>query len=136
MRFQVPQFIDIEDKIFGPFTFKQFIYLLGGGSLAYIAFRSLPKLLGIPLALAAVILALLLTFYKINNKPFIFMLQAWFRHVTSPHLYVWKQRQPEPDKKVPQKQVKAAQTNTIPALTESKLDSLAWSLDVKDITKK
>ena len=31
MRFQVPQFIEIESKIFGPLTFKQFIYLAGGG---------------------------------------------------------------------------------------------------------
>jgi len=30
MRFEVPQFIEVEDKIFGPFTWKQFIYLMGG----------------------------------------------------------------------------------------------------------
>jgi hypothetical protein len=29
MQFRVPQFIDIEDKLFGPLTFKQFIYLAG-----------------------------------------------------------------------------------------------------------
>ncbi len=33
MRFEVPQFIDVEDKIFGPFTFKQFLYLAGGAGL-------------------------------------------------------------------------------------------------------
>jgi len=30
MRHEVPQFIDIEDKIFGPLTFFQGLYLLGG----------------------------------------------------------------------------------------------------------
>ena len=30
MRFEVPQFIEIEDKIIGPLTWKQFIYLAGG----------------------------------------------------------------------------------------------------------
>ncbi|TSC80302.1 MAG: hypothetical protein G01um101429_152 [Parcubacteria group bacterium Gr01-1014_29] len=30
-QFQVPQFIEVEDKIFGPLTTKQFFYLLGGG---------------------------------------------------------------------------------------------------------
>lgn len=30
MRYQVPQFVDIEDKIVGPFTLKQFLIYLGG----------------------------------------------------------------------------------------------------------
>jgi hypothetical protein len=30
MRHEVPQFIDIEDKIFGPLTFLQGLYLIGG----------------------------------------------------------------------------------------------------------
>ena len=30
MQFQVPQFIEIEDKIIGPFTGRQFAFLLGG----------------------------------------------------------------------------------------------------------
>jgi len=42
MRFKVPQFIDIEDKIFGPFSFKQFVYLAGGAGLCYIFFKTLP----------------------------------------------------------------------------------------------
>ena len=27
MQYQVPQFIEVEDKIFGPLTFKQFLYI-------------------------------------------------------------------------------------------------------------
>ena len=42
MRYQVPQFIEVEDRIFGPFTFRQFIYLAGGAGLCFIAYRSLP----------------------------------------------------------------------------------------------
>jgi len=36
MQFRVPQFLDIEDKVFGPFTFKQFGYMLGAIAFAYI----------------------------------------------------------------------------------------------------
>lgn len=36
MQFKIPQFLDIEDKIFGPFTFKQFSYLLASIAFAYI----------------------------------------------------------------------------------------------------
>ena len=35
MQFQVPQFLDVEDKIVGPFTIKQFIYLAGGVGMGY-----------------------------------------------------------------------------------------------------
>ena len=31
MQFQVPQFIETEDKIVGPFTLRQFIYVAGAG---------------------------------------------------------------------------------------------------------
>ena len=43
MRFQVPQFIEVEDKIFGPLTFKQFVYVTGGVGLAVILFLFLPR---------------------------------------------------------------------------------------------
>ena len=37
MRFQLPQFIETETKLVGPFTLKQFIYLAGGASVAIAA---------------------------------------------------------------------------------------------------
>ena len=42
MQFQVPQFIEVEDKIFGPLTFKQFVYVAGGAGLAYLVWRVSP----------------------------------------------------------------------------------------------
>ena len=39
MQFQVPQFIEIEDKIIGPFTVKQFIYLVGGAGMDFIILK-------------------------------------------------------------------------------------------------
>ena len=38
MRFQVPQFIEVEDKIFGPMTLKQFIYMAGGAGLSFLIY--------------------------------------------------------------------------------------------------
>ena len=71
MRFQVPQFIDIEDKIFGPLTFKQFVYLAGAGGLGFLIFKSLPLLIALPLILGVLGLGVSLAFVKINNKTFI-----------------------------------------------------------------
>ena len=80
MRYQVPQFIEIEDKIFGPLTIKQFVYLAGGAALAYLVYASLnahiPLFLTIVLMVPPAALGVALAFYKINGKPFI---NAYFR---------------------------------------------------------
>ena len=36
MQFNVPQFIDIEDKIIGPLTLKQFLFLVAGAGLLFV----------------------------------------------------------------------------------------------------
>jgi len=136
MQFKVPQFIDVEDKIFGPFTFKQFVYLTGGAGLSYLLFRLLPLFFAI-IAIAPVItLSLALTFYKINDRPFIDTLQAAFAFLFKNKLYLWKKRKPKP---APQKKVvEEKPKEEIPKvkLTESKLKDLSWSLDIMDIKQK
>ncbi len=47
MQFKVPQFLDIEDKIFGPFTFREFVYLAGAAGLCYVFYKWFGLLLGI-----------------------------------------------------------------------------------------
>ena len=64
MRFQVPQYIEIEDKIFGPLTFKQFIYVAGGVGLCVIFFIFLPKFLAIIISVPIFTFAAALAFYK------------------------------------------------------------------------
>ena len=91
MQFQVPQFIDVEDKIFGPFSFKQFVYLLGAAGSAFILWKLLPWFLAIPLIIPISGVFLALTFYKVNERPFIFTLQAWFSYMFTKKLYLCQQ---------------------------------------------
>lgn len=90
MRFEVPQFIEIEDKIFGPFTWKQGIYLGGGIGLAVVLFFVAPFfvtfLVGIPLALLGGALA----FYPINSRPFSVLLESMFGFYKNPREYHWR----------------------------------------------
>lgn len=132
MRFSVPQFIDVEDKIFGPFTFKQFIYLIGGGGIAYIIFRILPALVAIPVIIVVLAFALALAFYKVNNKPFIFTLEALFRYLFQHKLYLWKHRKPDTSDTTKQAAPKQAGA-PFSTLSEGKLQDLSWSLDVLDV---
>lgn len=140
MQFKVPQFLDIEDKIFGPFTFSQFVYLAGGAGLCFFLFKLLGFVVGlIPIAIVAG-LSLALTFYKPNDKPFIYMLESGFKFLVQDKLYIWKKE--EIKKEIKQEEKKQSQIEKeqnsgkfSPKLTRSKLKDLAWSLDVLDLKK-
>lgn len=131
MRFQVPQFINIEDKIFGPFTIKQFVYLAGGAGMSFVIFRLLPIFIAIPLILPVMGFALALAFYKINKRPFIFIVQSFLMYSLRDKLYLWDKRAKPKQKEVVEKDV----PQEMPKLSESKLRNLAWSLDVLDINE-
>ncbi|HEY9586334.1 MAG TPA: PrgI family protein [Candidatus Paceibacterota bacterium] len=130
MRFQVPQFIEVEDKIFGPFTFKQFIYLAGGAGMIVIAFSLLPKFFAFMAAVPIAALSLALTFYRVNNRPFISILEAFFKYFTSKKLFIWKTGTRE-DKKQLITDNKQERQISVPKLSQSKLRELTWNLSVR-----
>ncbi len=130
MQFQVPQFIEVEDKIFGPLTLKQFIYLAGGTGLSLILYFFLPLSIAVILILPVAGLSLALAFYTVNNKPFINVLESAFNYVLSHKLYLWQKvpRPIEPAKATDT--TEAPESLLAPRLSDSKLKELAWSLDV------
>ncbi len=131
MQFQVPQFIEVEDKIFGPFTFRQFVYLGGGLGLSYIIFRILPIFLAFPLIAGILGLAASLAFLQFNGRPFILAMENAFYFIIHPRLYLWNNER-KPSKK--QEEAIAVKESEIyvPKLSESRLHELAWSLDIKE----
>ena len=135
MRFQVPQFINIEDKILGPFSIKQFVYIVGGIGMGYIAYNFLPFYLAVLIIAPIAGLAAALAFYKPNGKPFIFMMQAAIAYVLSNRLYLWKRvpRQMSPSDAV--KELGAA-SPSVPSLSDSKLKDLTWALDINQNVKR
>lgn len=133
MRFQVPQFIDIEDKIFGPFTFFQFGFLVGGGGIIFVLYKLLPLIIGIFFILPVAVLTACLVFVRINNKPFVYYLQASLNYLISSKLYVWKQRLVKKTDKKEDDDIQIPTTiSNVPMLSENKLKDLSWSLDVQE----
>lgn len=92
MRFEVPQFIEIEDKIFGPLTWRQFVYVAGGAGIATTLFFFTPfivfVLFGLPIAAATFALA----FVPVNNRPFALFLESVFRFFRGSRLYLWRKK--------------------------------------------
>jgi hypothetical protein len=132
MKFQVPQFIDMEDKIFGPLSFKEFAYIAGGCGLAYILYRFIPSTLIAFVFMAPVLgFAAALAFYRPNNKPFIEMVQAALIFTMGKKLYTWQKQ----DKPLRTKEVDTSYNSgtamSAPILSENKLTSLSRDLDTQ-----
>lgn len=130
MQFQVPQFIDVEDKIFGPFTVKQFIYLAGAVGIIFVLNSFLPFFFAVIIGGPVIALGVALAFYKVNNRPFINMVEAVFKYILGNRLYIWKKE----EKKIIKKKEKIEERTDlfVPKLSDSKLKDLAWSLDIQE----
>lgn len=130
MRYQVPQFIEVEDKIVGPLTIRQFVYVVGGAGMSFIIYTFLPLYIAVVLIALVMGLSLALAFYKVNNKPFIDFLESAFTFYTKQNLYIWKKEEKKPESSaVTQKE--AAQVY-VPRLSDSKLKELSWTLDINE----
>ena len=128
MRFQVPQFIEIEDTIVGPLTLKQFLYLAGGAGMSVVAYNFLPFLIAVIVIAVIGSLSLALAFYKHNNKPFIDLLEAGVMFYLGEKLYIWKKKDRVITNNTQQAQPPAQVY--VPRLSDSKLKDLTWSLDI------
>jgi len=90
MQFQVPQFIDVEDKVIGPFTLKQFLYIAGGALVLFLLFKIVKLFAFIILAIPIITITIALAFIKVHNKPFISIMKDFFGFLKKPDFYVWK----------------------------------------------
>lgn len=92
MQYQVPQFIEIEDKIIGPLTLKQFLWVLAGGVILFIiwTFADLTWLIIIGTPVAGLFMAL--AFYKINGRSFIAFLSSAIGFYTKSKTFLWQRQ--------------------------------------------
>lgn len=135
MQFHVPQFIEVESKIFGPLTFKQFAYLIGGGGIVFILHSLLPLFFTVILGIPIIILSIFLAFLKIHGKPFVKVSENAIKYIAAEKLYAWKNPSSyrKIKKEAEKKEIK--EPEYLPRLTENKLQELSWSLDIKEKIK-
>ncbi len=89
-QFLVPQFLDIEDKIFGPVTTRQFIILLSTALILFIIFKLADTMLFIFLLALLGTFSLVLAFVKINGQTFHFFILNIVQNFKSPSRRVWR----------------------------------------------
>jgi hypothetical protein len=91
-RFVVPQFIDVENKIIGPITVRQFLILLASFLIVAVAYRLLFFNAFLVVAVLILIFAAVLAFARINGAPFHFFLLNFIQTLAKPRLRVWNNR--------------------------------------------
>lgn len=91
-QFVVPQFIDVEDKIIGPVTVRQFLILLVAGLLVFIAYRLADFTLFIILLALIGGLAIVVAFVKINGQTFHYFLLNIIQTMKKPSQRLWNKK--------------------------------------------
>ena len=92
LQYQVPQFVDVEDKIFGPLTAKQFLMFVVNALIVAGLYVALPLIATIALALPITIFFFLLAFYTVNGRSFVWFLYAVLHYVLTGKIFLWERR--------------------------------------------
>lgn len=133
-QYQVPQFINVEDRIIGPLTLKQFLYFLGAAGVGILGWRFLYLPLFIIIAVPLIGFFAAMAIGKVDERPLPTIFANALNYFMKPHLYLWKQSQE--DRRPTEKQVvmppEESPLVNLSKLSESKLSDLAWSLDIKE----
>lgn len=90
MQFQIPQFIEIEDKIVGPLTLKQFLYLAGAAAISFVLFFLLKFWLWLIATVIVGSIGVAFAFIKYNSQPLPKIFLHFFLYFWRPRLYVWQ----------------------------------------------
>ena len=135
MHYSVPQFIEVEDKIIGPLTMKQFLWLLVGGGIIFILYFLLK--FGIWIALSIFISGIFaaLAFFRIYNMPLHAFLASFVRYSLMPQIFLWQRGAEGPLKEVPERtafeNAFQAPPPQKPRPVQGRIRALAWRLDIR-----
>lgn len=90
MLFNIPQFIDKEDKIVGPLTAKQLGWMFGAGGVMLFLWALLDITAFILSSIPVMVIFGGLAFYRPNNMSLIAFLFSSIQFFFRPKMYVWK----------------------------------------------
>ncbi len=96
MQYRVPQFIEEESKIAGPFTLKQAMIVgISGGVIFVMYFSFGEDYMLLFLIISGIIAgaAIAMAFLKIDGRPFTQMIAYIMNYTIMPKLYIWRRKE-------------------------------------------
>lgn len=134
MQFTVPQ-IEKEAKIFGPFSWKQSIYIFIAGIICFILYFSVPFSIFLLCSIFLLSGACALAFIKINGITLPKVIQNFFVFQTKSKIYLWKKKDIMPqlfkETKEIKKDEKEKQKSVLKIRRESSLTNLSSYLETQ-----
>jgi len=130
-QFTVPQFIDVEDKIIGPVTVRQFIILIMAGFFLFLEYKLSDFALFILLAIPTVLVFATVAFVRINGMPFHYFILNFIQTFKKPKIRIWARS----DEVIHTSQKNTKTDNVAPAVahkapaTRSRLSELSLVVD-------
>jgi hypothetical protein len=134
MRYQVPQFIEHEPKVVGPFTLRQSMYIGGPLVIGFFLYFLLPTFWFVATTASLEIFGLVLNFVTIGGRPIPVVLWHSLFFFISSKTFIWKKgRGPlllkgEQQYTDPSEQ---QQAQAVPTAPKSKLKSLAVLVETR-----
>jgi len=136
----VPQFLDVETKIIGPITLRQFMVLLVGGVFVFICYKISDFMLFVVEAVGIFAITGIIAFLKINGRPVHYFLLNFIETAKKPKLKVWFKSWTNNEIKVLMRQPKEEIiTEIVPTkefVSESKLAELSLIVDTGGVYKR
>ncbi len=132
LQFTVPQFIDIEDKIIGAITVRQFVILLVAMIFIALCFKIFSLTPFILISVFIFAIAIIIAFVKINGAAFHFFILNIIQTFKKPRLRVWRKDdrlEGAVEFAIPTKPVEVLTTHK--AYSASRLSELSLIVDTK-----
>lgn len=130
----VPQFLDVEDKIIGPVTVRQFVEVVVGGLIIVLFYQLFTFPVFVVLGLIILSMTVVLAFARINGQPFHLFLLNFFQTLKNPKLKVWKKYSVEADyQEEKNNEASTAPLVMRPPIASSKISEIALMVDTGGI---
>lgn len=88
-QFTIPQFIDVEDKILGPLSVRQFSIMLTAMALIGACYKIFDFSMFLVLGVVIILIAGMFAFIKVSGAPFHYFLLNIMKTLRKPRLRVW-----------------------------------------------
>jgi len=88
-QFNVPQFIDVEDKVLGPITVRQFVIILICGLFSAVAYKLSDFALFLTLTILFFGIGGIIAFLRVNGRPFHYFILNLIQTLKKPKLRIW-----------------------------------------------
>jgi len=135
VHYAVPQFIEIEDKIIGPLTMKQFLWLLVGGGVIFMLYFLLQFGVWIMVSLLIGGGFAGMAFIRIYGMPLIQFMTSFLRFSLMSQIFIWRRKTEGPLREIPERTVfEDAILSPMPQKprpVQGRIRALSWQLDVR-----